>query len=357
MTQVITRYFENADQARATKFELVSRRQLSARIVELYTQAEGLEDALGAAKVMPETTAAYKKRLASGGAVLLVRAGFKPLNVARTTREVTAAMGAADMGDLIEEVSVKEPPKAMMSVLVDHPYMLTKPRDPDSDNYHMADWPIPLISRRPPITASLFPRHARMANFPIPLLLDREPYTKSIFPPHARMANFPLPLISRRKPFTGSIFPPHARMANFPLPLISRRTPRNRSIFPRHQRMATVPFPLLINGETGKNALMPGGPRMANFPIRLLSDRKPFTGSIFPRHARMARFPIPLISRRKPFTGSLIPRHGRMANAILPLVIRRDSPAETGGDGFSFSKWLGLPTLTRRKDGSQPPAA
>ena len=36
------------------------------------------------------------------------------------------------------------------------------------------------------------------------------------------MANFPIPLISRRKPFTGSIFPPHARMADAILPLVTR---------------------------------------------------------------------------------------------------------------------------------------
>ena len=88
---------------------------------------------------------------------------------------------------------------------------------------------------------------------------------------------------------------------------------------------------------------------MANFPISLLSDRKPFTGSIFGRHARMANFPLPLISKRKPFTGSLIAPHARMADMFLPLTIRReDTAAEAGGSGFSFSKLLRFPTITRK---------
>ncbi len=349
MTQVITRYFESADQAREVKFELVRRRRFSLRIVRLFDQTDGLVEALTAAHVMPETAATYHRYLAGGGAVMMVLAGYKPLNVARTAREVMAQMGAADLGDLVEEVSVKDEPRPTFSVLQDHPYMLSRPKGPDNPNYHMADWPIPLISRRKPNSNSAFPRHARMANFPIPLTVRREPYTGSIFPRHARMANFPIPLLSNRKPYTGSIFSRHARMANFPIPLISRRKPYTGSIIARHARMANWPFPHLINGKTGTNSLMPGAPRMANFPIPLLSGRKPYTGSIVPRHGRMANFPIGLISRRKPYTGSIIPRHGRMADAILPLVIKRGGDASSQDDeGFSFSKFLGLPTLARR---------
>jgi hypothetical protein len=59
-----------------------------------------------------------------------------------------------------------------------------------------------------------------MANFPIPLLSDRKPMDASIIPRHARMANFPIPLISKRKPFTGSVVPRHGRMADAILPLV-----------------------------------------------------------------------------------------------------------------------------------------
>jgi len=349
MTKVITRYFDSAAKARSVKQELLLRQRFPLKILRVYDKPDGLAEALTAANVDAETARAYQQRMANGGVVLMVRADYRPLGVAQIAREVTAAMGAADMGGLTEEVYVADPPRPMLNILDHHPLMLTRPRDPSSTTYHMADWPIPLISRRKPFTGSIFPRHAHMASFPVGLISRSKPFTGSIFPPHARMANFPISLISRRKPFTGSIFPRHARMANFPIGLISRRKPYTGSVIPRHGRMATWPFPSLINGKMGTNALIPGGPRMANFPIGLLSRRKPFTGSIFPRHARMANFPISLISRRKPFSGSAFPRHARMADVVLPLVISSTAAATPqGGDRFSLSKMLGLPTLIRR---------
>lgn len=349
MTQVITRYFDSADQAREAKYELVQINRLSNRILDIFDNANGLAEKLMAAKVAEPTARAYQERMSNGGVVMLVRAGYKPLRVAQITRDVTARHGAADMGGLKEETYVKDDPRLGVSILEDHPHIFKTHREPGTTNYHMADWPIPLISRRKPGANSLSPPNFHLTAFAVPLIDKRKPFDASIFPRHARMANFPLPLISQRKPFTGSIFPRHARMANFPLPLISRRKPKNRSLIPRHGRMANVPFPLLINGETGTNALIPGGPRMANFPISLLSKRKPYTGSIVGRHARMASFPIGLTSKRKPFTGSMIPRHGRMANVFLPLIISRtDTASKGGGQGFSFSKMLGLKTLSKR---------
>lgn len=349
MTKVITRYFDSVDQALSARKELVNIKRLSVRIVHLFDSADGLTEALSAAHVDGATAKAYAERVKSGGAVLLVQAGYKPLGVAQITRDVTAAKGAADMGGLVEEVEVKDPLRSRTSVLRDHPLMLSRERDPYSTNYHMANWPIPLISRRKPASGSLFARHARMANFPIPLILDRKPFTGSIFPKHARMANFPIPLISRRKPFTGSIFGRHARMANFPIRLISRRKPYTGTLIGRHTHMANWPFPHLINGKTGTNALIPDGPRMANFPIPLISRREPKNRSIFGRHARMANFPIGLISRRKPADRFAFPRHARMADMILPLVIKHgeDEPLY-GSKSFSFSRLLGMSTIIRR---------
>ena len=350
MTQIITRFFDDAEAAREARYELVNGQGFSHRIIDLYDTPNGLAEALSAQSVHATTARAYEKRMDdSGGAVILVRAGYKPLRVAHTTRTVLAARGAAPMRRYVEEVAVKDPlPAGGSSILSAHPHIFLRDRDPLKTNYHMADYPLPLIIRREPPQASLIPRHGRMASFPVPLISRRNPIDIFAFPRHARMADFPLPLISRRKPFTGSIFRRHARMANFPIPLISRRKPKDRFAIPRHGRMATVPIPLLINGETGKNALIPGGPRMANFPIGLLSKRKPFTGSIFRRHARMANFPLPLISRRKPFTGSIISRHARMADLFLPLVIRRDDTTSHKGNGFSFSKMIGMPTVLRK---------
>ncbi|MFK7754657.1 MAG: PucR family transcriptional regulator [Sedimentitalea sp.] len=345
MTKVITRYFDSATRAIQVRNELVQQRRFSTKIVRLYDDANGLADALTAANVDATAAKTYEKHVAKGGAVLLVNAGFKPLSVAKITREVTAFMGAANLGDIVEEVFVRDEIKPASSVLTNHPKFLSREKDPYETNHYMANWPIPLISRAKPSNNSIFPRHARMADFPIPLTDRRKPFTGSIIGRHQRMANFPIPLLSKRKPNTASMFERHARMANFPIPLTSKRKPFTGSIFGRHQRMATVPFPLLINGKTGTNSLMPGGPRMANFPISLLSGRKPNTASIFGRHARMANFPISLTSKRKPFTGSAFSRHARMADMILPLVMKR---SEGGSKGFTMSGLFGLPTLIRR---------
>ena len=349
MTKIITRYFESTTAVNAVLEELEYRQRVSSRNMRVFDTADGLTATLGAYGTQAETAQAYESRLSRGGAVLLVVAGFKPLGVAQTTRDVTAAMGAVDIGPLSEEGFISETGRSSLSVMRDHRHMMTRAISSSRTRHHMADWPIPLISRRKPFTGSIFDTHAHMASWPIGHLSDGKPYTDSIFPRHARMANFPIGLLSNRKPFTGSIFSRHARMANFPIGLISKRKPFTGSIFPRHRRMANWPFPLLINGKMGQNALMPGAPRMANFPIGLISKRKPFTGSIFSRHARMAKFPIGLLSKRKPFTGSIFSRHARMADMILPLVIRRG-----GDDGGSLAGasdrpgLLSLPTIIRR---------
>lgn len=248
MTQVITRYFESAKQARATRHELLHRRRFSGWIVHLFEVADGLADKLAAKNVEAKTAKAYAKYLKLGGAVLLVQAGSKPLGGAKITRDAMTAMGATALDGLMEEVRVQDLPKTMLGVLNDHPHMLTRERDPYNTNFYMANWPIPLISRHKPMSLSMFPKHARMASFPISL-------------------------ISRRKPFTGTAIG-------------------------RHTRMANGPFLHLTNGKQGTNSLVPGGARMANFPISLISDRQPTNRSIFPKHARMANFPLPLISRR-----------------------------------------------------------
>ncbi len=339
MIKVITRYFDTAAQAREAERRLLSKR-LSARILRIFSQTEGLESALTAAGVLPETAEAYAGRMASdGGAVLMVRTGHRPLGIAQTAREVMSEMGARDMGERTEEVIVKEKPMENSSLLAGNPRLLTRDRDPNATNFYMANWPIALISRRKPNSNSLIPRHGRMANWPIALTARIQPRDEFAFPRHARMANLIFPLTIRRKPSDNFIFPRHARMADVILPLLNGRKPYTGSLIPRHHRFANWPFPHLINGKQHTNSLMAGAPRMAAGPMNLISKRKPFTGSIFGRHARMGNFILPLLSKRKPFTGSIVGRHSRMANFILPLVVKNSS-AEKGRFGF--------PTLLRR---------
>jgi hypothetical protein len=347
MTKVITRYFESADRARMAERELIFSK-FSRRIVTVFDKPDGLVDALTAAHVEPATAEAYEHRVANGGAVVLVQAGYKPLGAAKITRELMAKMGATSLGNLPEEVFVKDAPEQRISVLTDHRHFLMSERDPDSTNFHMANWPIPLISRRKPYSDMLIEPHGRMANWPVPLIARIKPRDEFAFPRHARMANFIFPLTIRRAPRDNFIFPRHARMADWPIRLISRRKPYTGTAIGKHTRMANWPFPHLINGKTGTNSLVPNGARMANFPIPLLSDRKPVDAFAFPRHARMANLVMPLLSKRKPYTGSIFSKHARMADMFLPLVLRNKDrkPGESGG--FSLSKLFGLPTVVRR---------
>ncbi|MEM9550474.1 MAG: PucR family transcriptional regulator [Pseudomonadota bacterium] len=347
MTKVITRYFEDPAQAQAARRALL-RQRVPANIVRVYTSTDGLTDDLIKRHVTDATAEAYRSRVEKGGAVVLVEAGYRPLNVAAIAREGLASMGAVPLGNLPEEIFVPDSrPGKPMNIMSDHPRFMTRDRDPDSTTYHMANWPIPLISRRKPADNFAFPRHARMADWPIPLTARLQPRDEFAFPRHARMANLIFPLTIRRKPSDRFLFARHARMANWPIALTNRRKPFDASFFPRHSRMANWPFPHLINGKTGTNALMPRAPRMANYPVPLLSSREPFDKSLIPRHGRMANLLLPLLSRRKPFDKSAFPRHARMANFLLPLIVRSE-PGSSKKGGFSLSRLIGLPTLARR---------
>lgn len=359
MTTVISRYFEDTANARDAKRELVYRRGVSLRILSLITSSEDVSTTLGNTGIPDATQTRYAELLSSnGGAVLLVRAGYKPLGVAKTTRTVAAAFGASEQSGVIEEVYVKDELPSSRSVLLDHPHFLSRPIDAESNTFHMANWPIPLINRRKPFTGSLFPRHARMADRPIGLLLSgdtrygRFPFD-FLVPGHKHMAKFPFAhLIPGNKHMAGfpigHLVPGHRFMAKFPF---AHLVPGHKfmakfpfgHLVPGHARMANWPFPLLINGKRGTNSLVPGQRYMAKFPFaHLVPGHKymakfPFS-HIVPGHKFMAKFPIShLIPGHKhmakfPFAhivpghkhmakfpfDHLVPGHKYMANWILP---------------------------------------
>lgn len=109
MATVITRYFDSTQRARTVVHELVHRQRFSRSILRTLDRSEGLADVLTKAGVDADTARAYQERMAAdGGSVLMVRAGHKPLGVAKTTREVTAAMGAIALDGRDEEFYVKD---------------------------------------------------------------------------------------------------------------------------------------------------------------------------------------------------------------------------------------------------------
>ncbi len=359
MTRVITRYFEDADAARELRRDMIDFHGFAPSIVSLHDSADGLSEVLTAAQVDADAAKAYAAKLAKGGAVLMVKAGYRPLNVAKTTRQVTAAAGAADMGDLSEEVYVKDPLPVSSSIFTDHRHIFYKRRDPDSTNYYQANWPIPLISRRRPADKFAFPRHARMANKPIDLLIPDHAHQAGfpighIVPGHKYMAKFPFAHIvpghkyMAKFPF-AHIVPGHKHMAKFPFGHIvpghkfMAKFPFGHIVPHKWRRMANWPFPLLINDKAHTNSLMPKAPRMANFPIGLLVPGQRFMAKfpfahIVPGHRYMAKFPF----------AHIIPGHKHQADMILPLIIRRDDNDPDPQKGFSLSKMFGWKTVIRR---------
>ncbi len=331
MTHIITRYFDSAANLKAARHELFYRRRFQQKIMRTFEPSDGVEEALIAAKVAPETAKAYAEKLENGGAVLLVHAGFRPLGVAAITRDVTAEFGAPAIADLVEEVEVPDTRRPTLSVMRDHQHMLTRPGDKTDSTFHMADWPFGLISRRKPFTGSVVPRHGRMASKPIGLLLSgrtrfgRFPFGLLV-PGQKYMAKFPfahlVPHNVRygRFPF-GHLVPHNVRYGRFPFGLL---VPGHKfmakfpfaHLVPGHRRMANWPFPLLINGKQGENALIPGHKYQAKFPF----------DHIVPGHKHMAKFPFGhLVSHkvrygRFPF-GLLVPGHKFMAKFPFAHIV------------------------------------
>ncbi|MEM8580323.1 MAG: PucR family transcriptional regulator [Pseudomonadota bacterium] len=358
MTQVITRYFDSADKALAVRFELVERRRFPLKILRYYDAADGLAETLVKADVAKATAKEYEKRVAKGGAVLMVRAGYRPLAVAKTTREVMSEMGAAELGKFSEEEFVPYDENPKSSVLQHHPHMLFRNRDPSDTDFRMADWPIPLISRRKPTTVSVIEPHGRMASWPIGLLVPgrirygRFPFDHLI-PGHKHQAGKPiahlLPGSKRYGAFPfGLLVPGGKRYGAFPFGLLvpgqkyQAKFPFGHLV-PGGMRMANWPFPLLMNGKQGTNSLVPGQKYQAKFPFdhlvpghkymanipighRVSHNRRygrfPF-GLLVPGQKFMAKFPFGHIVpghkhyAKFPFD-HIVPGHKYMANWILP---------------------------------------
>ncbi|WP_425090772.1 PucR family transcriptional regulator [Tropicimonas sp. S265A] len=346
MTDIITRYFEDPADARAVRFELIHRRRFPLKIVGLYESADGLAEALTKADVHPETAKEYQKRVKKSGSVLLVRAGYKPLSVGRTTREVLAEMGATAIEGLNEENFVPEKKGRKLSVLQDHRHMLFRPRDPLYDNVHMADWPIGLISRRKPTTVSVIKPHGRFASWPIGLLAPskirygRFPFD-FLIPGHKHQADKPIGLLlphdKRYGAFPFGFLVPHAkRYGAFPFGLL---IPGNKfqakfpfgHLVPKGMRMANWPFPLLINGKQGQNSLVPGQKYMAKFPFahivpghKYMAD-KPI-GHKVSHNRRYGRFPIGLLVPGQKFMakfpfGHIVPGHKHYAKFPFDHIV------------------------------------
>jgi hypothetical protein len=146
--------------------------------VGLYDKADGLSDALASAHVQTATAKEYEKRVKKGGAVVLVRAGLPPAWRGPDHPRRGRRMGAVDMGEPCRGGLCQRGARAVLELAPARSSpLLTRNRVPGSTTYHMANWPIPLISRRKPMTESIIEPHAYMADKPIGHLVPHETAT------------------------------------------------------------------------------------------------------------------------------------------------------------------------------------
>lgn len=327
MTTVITRYFESAATAHKVRDELVDFKRLPSGIVSVLEDAELLAGVAKSGGMAQETADAYAERLKGGGAVVVVAAGYKPLGVANITRETMAEMGAAEMGDLVEEMRVKGD-TSVVSGALNRAHIVTRPLGAKRATHYMANWPIPLLSRRKPYRGSLIRRNAFMADKPIPHIWRRKPYSDSIYvDKHQRMAQWPIGLlVPRAKKFFAQfpfdhLIPGHKFQAGFPFAhLIPGHKFQAKFPFahlvPGHPRMARWPFPLLMSDKQGENALVPGHKFMAKFPIDHLIPGHKYQagfpiGHLVPGHRYMAKFPF----------AHIVPGHRYMAKFPFAHIV------------------------------------
>ena len=206
MTKIITRVFPNAAQAERA-VDRLNVKFLPKRNRRIITDGPNAEHEMRRANVHESAIDAYAKQLAAGGAVLVVKAGSKPLGAPRITREVMAKYDPVDMGNVVEEHKLPWVPDHAPSVLKDHPLFLTN-SDVETPGRISDGLSLPLLKqrsgRRPLMSGDK--RMSRMF-WPMPLLkTDRNASSAISGGRYMSRAFWPMSLLST-KPRRRSVIP------------------------------------------------------------------------------------------------------------------------------------------------------
>ena len=205
MTTVITRVFDNEENARSIAGKLRDKR-LPRRAIEVIAaegrDSEAIAARLSRAMVHDDTVPVYAEHVAQGKAVLVVRATYKPLGAARITRETLAGRESiVNVGDVCDDYYVSDPPDHAPSILNDHPHILLM----DMGRRRIADGG--------PVMAGLFPK-----------LIIRNRKATSAIRGGAHMSRlfWPMPLLKRNRKANSAIRGGrYMSKAFWPAPLLS----------------------------------------------------------------------------------------------------------------------------------------
>lgn len=126
MTTIITRLYEDAATARAAADALLNNGH-DASTIDIIAGAEGTEAHMKAARVNPDSAAAYAPAVEAGKALLVVRAPFAPIGTARNAMRVVDRFASIKVGVENEDEYIREAASiaASGSILADHPLLMS----------------------------------------------------------------------------------------------------------------------------------------------------------------------------------------------------------------------------------------
>jgi hypothetical protein len=126
MTTIITRLYEDAATARAAADALLNNGH-DAETIDIIAGAEDTESRMKAARVNADSASAYAPSVASGKALLVVRAPFAPMGTARNAMKVVDRFASIKVGVENEDEYVREAASvaARGSILADHPLLMS----------------------------------------------------------------------------------------------------------------------------------------------------------------------------------------------------------------------------------------
>lgn len=206
MTIVITRLFSDADAAQSAADRL-QLKGIPKRDCDIIVDNDNAAAQMDRALVQDGAAAAYGKKLASGAAVLVVRTTYRPLGAAKLTRDILSKRDTLKIKGGKEEHYVRVPPSKPLSILKDHPHMLTLPG---------------------------FETHGRLSDIVGMPLIKAHKSKRSTMSADRRMSRmfWPMPLVSRSKHKSSAMSGGgHMSRAFWPMPLLSTK-PRRKSVTP-----------------------------------------------------------------------------------------------------------------------------
>lgn len=131
MTTVISRLYADPQSARGIMERLYRQGFPRHSMSAIHANGGDVRSRIERALVPSDAAEAYAARVREGATLVVVRAGYKPLNAVRIATETFDTSGALQSGLAEESFRVQTPPDHAPSILKDHPRFFTMPPSGD----------------------------------------------------------------------------------------------------------------------------------------------------------------------------------------------------------------------------------